>query len=134
MNTENMIKEVTAWLEKLREAAFKDEAIEISWFNGTRDEPFAIVGGWSDGCSEGYENLLCTSKADPCYVMCVKIAVNKLSYEYVVVDFDSINMPVSKAGDVDDTCVALEREDDLEELATWLVGEWERIMKEYLNK
>ena len=131
MNTEAMIKEATEWLEKLREAAFEDKAIEISWFKGTEDSPFAIVGGWSEGFSEGYESLLCTSKADPCYAMCVKIAVNKLSYEHIAIDFDSMSMPRDKNGEIYDVVVALERKENMEELATWLVGEWERISKEF---
>jgi hypothetical protein len=43
-----------------------------------------------------------------------------------------MNMPYDEeSGNVDDTEVALEWDDDSESLATWLLTEWERIMKEH---
>ena len=129
MNTE-MIKAVAAWLEELRLAVDNDEAIDISWFSGTKDSPLSIVGGWADGFDE-YDTIFCTSKADPCYAMCVKIAVNNGPYAYV--DFEWLHMPMTLDGEVEDTCIALERDEDLRGLAVWLVSEWERLMNEYNN-
>jgi hypothetical protein len=40
-------------------------------------------------------------------------------------------MPIGKDGEVDDTCVALEYEDDPEELAMFFWNELERITKEH---
>lgn len=127
MNT-SKIKELTAWLKGLRDTAINDEAISISWFSGTKNEKFSIIGGWADGFAESYKDLLCLSAADPCYAMCVKIAVNDGPYAYT--DFELMSMP-EKDGVVDDTNIALELNDDFEGLATWLYGEWERIMSEY---
>jgi hypothetical protein len=61
--------------------------------------------------------------------MCVKIAVNEGPYAYT--DFEIMNMPVNEEGDVDDTCIALEYDDDVESLAAFLHTELERINKEY---
>ena len=129
MKIKDLIEDCRVWIEHLKEMAKEDEAFSISWFKGTEDSPFSIVGGWSEGFS-GYDELLCISKSDPDYSMCVKVAVNDGPYAYV--DFDCIDMPYDKeTNEVDDTCVALEWEDDSEDLAIWLLGQWERLMKEH---
>lgn len=132
MNTTKYIDTIMSlaeWIEQLKELAKGDSNILISWFKGTKNEPFSIIGGWMEGFSESYNDLLCMSKSNPGYAMCIKIAVNEGPYAYT--DFEMMNMPFDSEGSVDDTCVALEWEDDAEELATWLLAEWERIMKEH---
>lgn len=130
MNREDMIKDLADWIEGLKEAAKNDEAISISWFKGTKDYPFAIIGGWSEGFDETLADVMCISKADPCYAMCVKVAINEGPYAYT--DFEIMNMPYDEeTGDVDDTCIPLEWSDDPEYAAKFFLGEWERIMKEY---
>jgi hypothetical protein len=42
-----------------------------------------------------------------------------------------MNMPVNAEGEVDDTCIALEYDDDSESLAQFLLMELDRITKEY---
>jgi hypothetical protein len=126
--TTNTIKSLAEWIEQLKELARGDSDILISWFKGTKNEPFSVIGGWMEGFSESYSDLFCMSKTQPTYAMCVKIAINDGPYAYT--DFEMMNMPYDDEGNVDDTCVALEWEDDPEELATWLLAEWERIMKE----
>ncbi len=128
-NYNDTIRDCAKWIEDLKELARGDSDILISWFRGTKDYPFSIIGGWMGGFSESYKDLLCLSKTNPKYAMCVKIAVNEGPYAYT--DFEMMNMPYDDDDNVDDTCVALEWEDDAEELATWLLTEWERIMKEY---
>ena len=129
MNTKNttMLNNLTEWIEDLKEAAKDDNCFSIAWFRETENEPFSIIGGWMEGFSEDYSDLLCISKADPAYAMCIKIAVNEGPYAYT--DFELMDMPVDTEGNVDDTCIALEY--DAEELATFLLTEWERITKEY---
>lgn len=130
INYNETIKDLAAWIEGLKTAAKNDEAVAISWFNGTKDKPFAIIGGWADGFADDYADILCLSKTDPNYAMCVKIAINEGPYAYT--DFELMNMPYDEeTGEVDDTEVALEWDDDSEEAARWLLCEWERIMKEY---
>lgn len=128
MNNKFTSESLVQWIEDLKEAAQKDEAFSISWFEGTQDAPFSIIGGWMEGF-ENYSGLLCVSKAEPKYAMCVKIAVNEGPYAYT--DFEVMNMPVDSSGEVDDTCIALECDDDTESLAQFLEMEWERIMREY---
>lgn len=126
----DMIKKLTEWIESLKEDAKKDEQISIAWFGETKNDKFSIIGGWMEGFSEAYSDLLCTSKSNPKYAMCVKIAVNEGPYAYT--DFEIMNMPVDpETEEVDDTCIALEYDDDAETLAQFLLTEWERISKEY---
>jgi hypothetical protein len=131
MNYNETIKDLAAWIEDLKEAARRDDAVSISWFNGTKDKPFAIIGGWAEGgFAEYFSDVMCISKADPSYGMCVKIAINEGPYAYT--DYEIMNMPYDeKTGDVDDTEQALEWDDDAESLAAWFLCEWERIMKEH---
>lgn len=123
------VERLAQWLRDLIEAAKEDESFSIAWFKDTENEPFSIIGGWMEGFSEDYNDVLCISKSNPKYAMCVKIAINEGPYAYT--DFEIMNMPVNLEGDVDDTCIALEYDDDSESLAVFLITEWERIMKEY---
>lgn len=129
MNTKVTIEKLTEWVNYLKTAAAKDEAFSISWFKGTENEPFSIVGGWMNGFSKDYSDLLCISKSNPTYAMCVKIAVNEGHYAYT--DFEAMYMPIDNNGDVDNTCIAIEEADDPEALAFFLLCEWERITREY---
>jgi len=129
MNEELNVAKLALWLDELKQDAKKDNFFDISWFEGTKNERFSIIGGWMEGFSENYSDLICISKSDPKYAMCVKIAVNEGPYAYT--DFEIMNMPITKTGEVDDTCVALEWEDDTGSLAGWLLCEWERIINTY---
>lgn len=129
-NSEKFLKDLVEWLEELIAAAKDDESFSIAWFKGTENAPFSIIGGWMEGFSENYSNLLCISKSHPQYAMCVKIAINEGPYAYT--DFEIMNMPSNEeTGEVDDTCIALEYDDDIETLAQFFYVEWERIMNEY---
>lgn len=123
------IAKLADWIRELIESAKKDEQFSIAWFKETENDPFSIIGGWMEGFSEDYDDVLCISKGDPSYAMCVKIAVNEGPYAYT--DFEIMNMPVNSEGDVDDTCIALDYDEDVVSLAQFLAGEWERITKEY---
>ena len=123
------VERLAQWLSALIEAAKDDEGFCIAWYKETENEPFSIIGGWMEGFSKDYDDVLCISKSNPEYAMCVKIAINEGPYAYT--DFELMNMPVNAEGDVDDTCIALDYDEDVEGLAQFLWGEWERIMKEY---
>lgn len=123
------IDKLADWIRELIESAKKDEQFSIAWFKETENDPFSIIGGWMEGFSEDYDDVLCISKGDPSYAMCVKIAVNEGPYAYT--DFEIMDMPVNSEGDVDDTCIALDYDEDVVSLAQFLAGEWERITKEY---
>jgi hypothetical protein len=127
-----LLKSLTEWLTSLKEAAKKDEQFSIAWFNPTKDSPFCIIGGWLDGFSEDYSDLICISKSNPTYAMCVKIAINDGPYAYT--DFEIMNMPYDpKTGEVDDVCIALEYDDDVESLAEFLLTELDRINQEHAD-
>lgn len=129
MNTTNpMIKRLANWIDNLRTAAMNDECFSVAWFGDTKNSSFNIVGGWLEGFSADYDDLYYISKSEPRFAMCVKIAVNDGQY---CPDFETLLMPEDDEGNVDDTCIALELDDDSEALAEWLFSEWERITEEY---
>lgn len=123
------IKNLAEWIDSLKEAAKKDERFSISWFADTKDKPFSIIGGWMGGFSESYSDILCISKSEPKYAMCIKIAINEGPYAYT--DFEIMDMPIDAEGYVDDTCIALEYDDNSESLAKFLLIELDRISSEY---
>lgn len=133
MTTTNKItvERLAAWIRTLIEDAKKDEQFSIAWFGDTKDEKLSIIGGWMEGFSEDYSDILCISKSNPKYAMCVKIAVNEGPYAYT--DFEIMNMPINADGDVEDTCIALDYDEDAAALAQFYIGEWERMMSEYVE-
>jgi len=129
MTTTTTIKNLAAWIDDLKEAAKDDNCFSIAWFKDTENSPFAIIGGWQKMFKEDYSDLFCCSKTEPEYVMCIKIAKNEGPYAYT--DFDAMNMPTDKLGNVDDTCIPLEWDDSSEAAAAFFLCEWERIMTEH---
>lgn len=129
MNNKFTIERLAAWIRDLIEAAKNDQSFSIAWFKETEDEPFSIIGGWMEGFSEDYNDILCVSKSNPKYAMCVKIAVNEGPYAYT--DFEVMNMPIDKTGEVDNTCIALDLDEDVYGMAQFFKTEWERIMEEH---
>jgi hypothetical protein len=131
-NYNETIKNLAEWIEQLKKFAEGDSDMLISWFCPTKDYPFSIIGGWQECFSDksGVDDLFCVSKTNPKYVMCVKIVINEGPYAYT--DYEVMNMPYDPlTNEVDDTEQMLEWDDDPEELATWLLTEWERIMAEH---
>ena len=130
MNRETMLKDLAIWIRGLIDSAKADETFAISWFKGTEDKPFSIIGGWADGYNERDIDLMCLSKSHPTYAMSVKVAVNEGPYAYT--DFEIMDMPYEKeTGTVDDTEMVLEWDDNPEDAAKFFLCEWERIMKEH---
>ena len=129
MTTNTTIKNLAAWIDDLKEAAKDDSCFSIAWFKDTIDSPFSIVAGWQKMFNEDYSDLFCCSKSEPEYVLCIKIAKNEGPYAYT--DFDIMNMPTDKFGNVDDTCIPLEWDYSSDAAAAFFLCEWERIMNEY---
>lgn len=133
INRTELIDKFTAWFEDLKRVARKDESFLISWFSETKEEPFAIIAGWMEGFKEENPDLYCISKSNPDYAMCIKIAINDGPYAYT--DFEVMNMPYDEdTNEVDDTCIAMEWDDNPEAAAVFFLGEWERIMEEHGEK
>lgn len=127
------IETLASWVANLKEEAMKDTDMLVSWYPETKELPFSIVGGWENwGFTDSYKDLLCLSKKSPEYCMSIKIIKNDGPYAYA--DFESLNMPVSIDGEVDDTCIALEWEDCPMKTAEFFKSQWERIIDEYLEK
>ena len=130
MNRETMLKDLAEWIKGLKESAKNDETFDISWFNGTKNEPFSIIAGWEGGFAEYFSDIMCVSKSDPYYALCIKVAINEGPYAYT--DFEIMDMPIDPATEeVDNTCIALDLDEDVVGLAQFYAGEWERITYYY---
>jgi hypothetical protein len=126
MNKTFTKEQLTSWIAGLQEAAKNDEQFLVDWFKRTKESPFSIVGGWQDGFASKEADLFCQSKSNPTYCMCVKIIVNEGPYAYC--DFETLDMPMSEDGEVDDNCIALEWKDDPAKVAEFFMIEWEQLM------
>ena len=124
-------EELATWIEEIKEAAKDDYSFSIAWFDGTENEPLSIIAGWRECFADnsGVDDLFCCSKSQPRYCMCIKIAENDGPYAYT--DYEVMNMPIDKFGDVDNTEVMLEWDDPTDSVADFFMHEWERIMSEY---
>lgn len=126
MNKTFTKEQLTSWIAGLQEAAKNDEQFLVDWFKRTKESPFSIVGGWMDGFAPKEADLFCQSKSSPTFCMCVKIIVNEGPYAYC--DFETLDMPMSEDGEVDDNCIALEWKDDPAKVAEFFMIEWEQLM------
>lgn len=131
MNTTFTKETLAAWIKDIKAAAKDDTSFSIAWFKPTENHSFSIIAGWQDMFDkEDYSDFFCCSKSNPKYVMCVKIVENEGPYAYT--DFEIMNMPYDRdTGDVDDTCIPLEWDDNPECAAEFFMHEWERIMAEH---
>ena len=125
----NIHEELVYWLSSLIVKAKNDEQFKVARFMPTENKKFSIVGGWMSGFSKDFSNFLCISQSNPTQAMCVKIIVNNA--EDSDCDFETLSMPMDKSYVVDDTCIALELEDNLEDLADFLLCELDRINEDY---
>jgi hypothetical protein len=125
MNTTFTKEALAMWIAGLKVSAENDESLSIAWFPGTKNSTIAVIGGWQGGFDREDADLFCISKSNPTYAMSVKIAVNKGPYAYT--DFEVMDMPVEADGEVEDTCITLEWEDDPVKVAEFFMIEWERI-------
>ncbi len=130
MTNNTTIKKLAEWIQSLIDAAEEDTCFDIAWFRETENEKFSIIGGWHESSFDPTaRDLFCISKSQPKYAMAIKVAINNGPYAYC--DFDTMDMPIDKFGDVDDMLFILEWDMEPEALAVFIYGEWERIMKEH---
>ena len=131
MNNTFTKEQLVEWIDSVMDSAEIDEHLSISWFKGTKNSPLSIIAGWEECFSSindpDLSDCFCISASDPRYVMCIKIAVNEGPYAYT--DFEAMNMPTDEDGEVDDVHLMLEWEDDHDDVADYLMYEWERIME-----
>ena len=67
--------------------------------------------------------------------MNVKIAINPEynSEKWVIADFDQMNMPWFPSGDVFDTDIVLMVDTDFEEIADWLIRDYNDVVQAYAD-
>ena len=126
MNNTFTKEALAGWIRGLQQAAKEDEQFSVSWFIPTKESQFSIVGGWLDGFAPNEADLFCQSKSSPTFCMCIKIIVNEGPYAYC--DFETLDMPMTEDGEVDDNCIALEWKDDPAKVAEFFMIEWEQLM------
>ena len=132
MNNKFTIESLAKWIRFLIDTAKEDEDFGVAIFKETINEPFIIVGGWKEGFSTDWDDILCISKSNPKLAMSMKIVVNEGPYEYA--NFELMPMPTDKNGEVDDTCITLELDEDVYSTARFFKTEWERIMEEHTTE
>lgn len=125
-----MLQSLTNWLEDLINKAELDTE-SVSYFKDTKDSPYCIVGGWGEGYSDELTDLVYISESNPDYAMCVKIVKQEDSPD---VNLDYLLEVINpETGDVEFETLLIERDDDLTELASFLMSEWTRISEKYLK-
>lgn len=129
MTTKFTIESLAKWIAGIKEAAKNDDTFSVAWFPETSESFFSIVAGWLRMPNMPEE--FCTSKSQPEYTMCVKIAINE---EAFYIDFELMTMPINANDEVDDTCIPLEWDDSPEAVAEFFMHEWERIMTEHMEE
>lgn len=123
-----MLHNLIKWLEDLINKAELDTE-SVSYFKDTKDSPYCIVGGWVEGYSNKLTDFLYISESNPNYAMCVKIVKQEASPD---VNLDYLLEVINpETGDVEFETLPIERNDDLTELARFLISEWERISKDF---
>lgn len=126
------LNRLAQWVDELRDLAERDDNLDYAIFESSvKNEPFAIVGGWSEGFSEEYSDVLYVSKSNPNYAMCIKIIINDGPWEYT--DYDLLDMPVNGTYEVEDTNIALERSDLSIAVAEFYLRELERIIEDNIK-
>ena len=128
MNTTFTKEQLTSWIVDLMTAAKNDDQFLIDWFKRTKESPVSIIGGWQQ-FDTSFPDLFCTSKSDPGYTMCIKICENNGPYAYT--EYELQDMPLDDNGEVENTELILEWEDDPAAVAEFFIGEWERLMEKY---
>lgn len=125
MNTNVNIESLALWIAGIKELAKQDTEDQVFWFVPSMTSKCCIVAGWHKMTADAdLSDIFCCSKSQPEYVMSVKVAVND---DQVCPDFDSLDMPIDKFGDVEDTCVPLEWDDVPMLVAEFYMHEWERL-------
>lgn len=119
------------WIKSVHELGMSDEPISIAYFRDTMDEQFIIIAGWSDGYDEDTSDGYLHSASEPTWCMNIKIAINEEYNSNITVlcpEFDMMNMPwFADTGDVYDSDVLLHVEENFEEIADWLIKDYEAI-------
>ena len=129
MKTPFTVEELTNWVKIIKQCAADDEGFKTAVFPGTVNTELSIVGGWKSGFNASYADLLCISHSDDTQAMCIKIVKNpgftKLT-QFAARDFGCFELPTC-LGMEEDTCIALELEDDPAAVADFYASEWERL-------
>lgn len=121
------VNEIAKWIERtVRWLVSEDCGM------GTYDlgRGLAICVGWLDGYDEN-DNLVIHSTHEPSWAIVAGIKVP--SSDYMSTDFEFVNFPYFDNGDIWDTMVSIEPDEDYKYLARYLLEEYYDIVK-YLDE
>ena len=96
------------------------------------DDTWAVYVGWSDaGYTDDFESVI-HNEYDPSWVICTKIADMRTG---AWGDYDWYRMPYNKeTGKVWDTNLAISPEENYQQTAAWLLGEYDKIVEAFGNE
>lgn len=122
--------------EYTAETLAKDIKDAVDWLVGEQegcvtlklDDKLAVCVGWSGGYGNEKRDDVIQSTEDPDYA--INAGIKVWTSDDMRTDYDWINYPYYKNGDIEDTGLSLEADEDYTKAAEWLLGEYDR-MKNY---
>lgn len=117
------------WVDELRKDAETNDDLKYSvFYPDGNDSPFCIVGGWSKGFNTSFSDIFYANRTDPSLALYIKVAMVPKSSVHNT--FDDFVLPVDCYGNIEDTCVALEKDDLSLAVAMFYLNEYERLTEE----
>ena len=119
--------------EYTAETLAKDIKDAVDWLVGEQegcvtlklDDKLAVCVGWSGGYGKEKRDDVIQSTEDPDYA--INAGIKVWTSDDMRTDYDWINYPYYKNGDIEDTGLSLEANEDYTNAAEWLLGEYDRM-------
>ena len=119
--------------EYTAETLAKDIKDAVDWLVGEQegcvtlklDDRLAVCVGWSGGYGKEKRDDVIQSTEDPDYA--INAGIKVWTSDDMRTDYDYINYPYYENGDVEDTGLSLEADEDYTNAAEWLLGEYDRM-------
>ena len=119
--------------EYTAETLAKDMKDAVDWLVGEQegcvtlklDDKLAVCVGWSGGYGDEKRDDVIQSTEDPDYA--INAGIKVWTSDDMRTDYDWINYPYYKNGDVEDTGLSLKADEDYTKAAEWLLGEYDRM-------
>ena len=119
--------------EYTAETLAKDIKDAVDWLVGEQegcvtlklDDKLAVCVGWSGGYGKEKRDDVIQSTEDPDYA--INAGIKVWTSDDMRTDYDWINYPYYKNGDIEDTGLSLEADEDYTKAAEWLLGEYDRM-------
>lgn len=90
------------------------------------DNRLAVCVGWLDGYDPEDEHCI-HSKSEPTY--CLNVGIKVHTSDFMCTDYEYLNAPFYRSGDVWMTDVSIDEDEDVEALVDYLLREYEAMKK-----